>query len=356
MRSYRERILAYRAQVSQSPSPPSQPEERQVGVRFPEKKGRRPVAEFYCGSHIARCSLRHYQKLKSLFARSVSRRKKSSITFEEAAFVLLKRYSNVIWLEDSATIGGNMHAAAPKAVFEFLRRRWGVQFECFASPLNCFFSRFFSAFPDTDWLFGSCGSFFDCETMPEGAYEVGPPYTEEVLFMTAQHLDCVLERSGDTPLMFIVFVPNWPECHGVELMRSSRWYVGHVVCLGNKHVYVKGAQHMLDQLLYVAPHATVCFLFQNDGGVAKYGRPTTADLVELAGAWGGAGASAPAPRVRIAPPSDASLASRPHTARFLPGRMLGRHCGGTPEPTQSPPPPCTPPTAKTTDLQHCHAS
>lgn len=51
-------------------------------------------------------------------------------------------------------------AAVGPPVFELLRRRLSVGFECFASPLNAAYERCASAFPDVDGPFGSCGSFF----------------------------------------------------------------------------------------------------------------------------------------------------------------------------------------------------
>ena len=48
-------------------------------------------------------------------------------------FALLQRYK--------ALHGAGFHAACPPAVFETLRERLGVQFEAFASPLNCYFPR-----------------------------------------------------------------------------------------------------------------------------------------------------------------------------------------------------------------------
>lgn len=53
-----------------------------------------------------------------------------------------------------------LQAAAGPPVFELLRQKLAVGFECFASPLNAHFSRFGSAFPDVDGPFGSSGSFF----------------------------------------------------------------------------------------------------------------------------------------------------------------------------------------------------
>ena len=48
-------------------------------------------------------------------------------------FALLQRYKSLH--------GAGFHAACPPAVFEALRARLGVQFEAFASPLNCYFPR-----------------------------------------------------------------------------------------------------------------------------------------------------------------------------------------------------------------------
>lgn len=56
-----------------------------------------------------------------------------------------------------ANEGTGLQGALPVSVFEALHRQFGVSFECFASPLNCYFKQFCSAFPDTDGVFGSRG-------------------------------------------------------------------------------------------------------------------------------------------------------------------------------------------------------
>lgn len=53
--------------------------------------------------------------------------------------------------------GTGLQGALPVSVFEVLNRQFGVTFECFASPLNCYFKQFCSAFPDIDSFFGSRG-------------------------------------------------------------------------------------------------------------------------------------------------------------------------------------------------------
>lgn len=47
--------------------------------------------------------------------------------------------------------------AIPATVFHCLNIHFGVTFECFASPLNCYFRQYCSAFGDTDSYYGSRG-------------------------------------------------------------------------------------------------------------------------------------------------------------------------------------------------------
>ena len=53
--------------------------------------------------------------------------------------------------------GAQNQGALPVTVLESLHKHFGVTFECFASPLNCYFRQYCSAFPDLDSYFGSRG-------------------------------------------------------------------------------------------------------------------------------------------------------------------------------------------------------
>ena len=50
--------------------------------------------------------------------------------------------------------GFGLQAAIPPSAFKVLNEEFGVAFESFASPLNSYFTRFCSAFVDTDGPFG----------------------------------------------------------------------------------------------------------------------------------------------------------------------------------------------------------
>jgi phosphorylated CTD-interacting factor 1 len=69
--------------------------------------------------------------------------------------MLLKRYSGFFGTQ--AGDGAQNQAGLPTTVLEGLNRNFGVTFECFASPLNCYFRQYCSAFPDIDSYFGSRG-------------------------------------------------------------------------------------------------------------------------------------------------------------------------------------------------------
>jgi len=75
--------------------------------------------------------------------------------FLPRVWCLLKRYKT--FFGSGQNEGQGTQGALPVSVFECLNRMFGVSFECFASPLNCYFKQFCSAFPDTDSCFGSRG-------------------------------------------------------------------------------------------------------------------------------------------------------------------------------------------------------
>jgi len=238
----------------------------------------------------------HYAKLRALYqvqqplptGDSPVEKESWEDSFCKALYVMLRRYVTFIGLDPSVEgqIGGNMHAAAPETVFDWLRDELEVQAEGFASPLNCYFATFCSAFPDTDAVFGSIGSFFDFWP-EEGSFEVGPPYTEEVMESMAKHLLKLLEKSsaGGKPMSFVVFVPDWgdPPCTALAILDgecfSSFRQTRGGPCLmleGRRHHYISGVQffpdkgHNADNRYYVVPHGQRAYVLQNDSGVKKW--------------------------------------------------------------------------------------
>jgi phosphorylated CTD-interacting factor 1 len=144
--------------------------------------------------------------------------------------------------------------------------------EMFASPLNCYFSTYCSAFLDTDVYFGSCGSFFDYEPI-EGSFQCNPPFTEEVIERMADRIEILL-ASTELPLSFIVFIPEWldPPTPGLVKMNKSAFKTCDIIVSGKKHKYVAGTQFLEHRgpLLYAAVHDTHVFFLQNKAGFEKW--------------------------------------------------------------------------------------
>jgi len=132
----------------------------------------------------------HYDKFEHLYRKhNKTAGDHDESMFLARLFVLLQRYACLgnsgsssvsIGTSDGSGKGGNgsgFHAAVVDRVFFFLRDRLQVTMECFASPFNCHFGAFCSAFGDTDCWFGSVGSFFDFHPT-QGSFEWNPPFLE----------------------------------------------------------------------------------------------------------------------------------------------------------------------------------
>ena len=118
--------------------------------------------------------------------------------FYSSLYVLLARYN--------ALLGHGMQCALPEEVFDVLHDHVKTNFECFASPLNCRYPSYCSAFPDTDAVFGSKGSFFNFYPT-RGSYEVNPPFIESIMTEAVKHAHSLLSASEDA-LSFTFIVPG----------------------------------------------------------------------------------------------------------------------------------------------------
>jgi phosphorylated CTD-interacting factor 1 len=166
--------------------------------------------------------------------------------------------------------GSGLQAALPEELFRFLRDEFSVSMECFASPLNCFFGNFCSAFPDIDYLFGSVNNFFEFKPT-SGSFEANPPFTEELMVQMVQHMEQLLSATNE-PLSFIIFVPNWTDASSLQKMQDSKYLSKDLVLSANEHSYVNGFQHTAQQHKrnYVAVHETHVYFLQNESACEKW--------------------------------------------------------------------------------------
>jgi phosphorylated CTD-interacting factor 1 len=228
------------------------------------------------GDDALNVSTTHYMKLYTLYNLHTPEDENAE-RFKSCLYVLLRRYQTFFGEQNE---GAAMHAAALPRVFQFLKNEFDVQQENFASPFNCYFSRFNSAFPDIDMFFGSLGSFYDFKPK-SGSFETGPPYTEEVMHKMAQHLEEILGDSEE-PLSFIVFVPDWrdPVSPGLEVMETSPYLRAEFVLKGKSYTYVVGHQHneIVAKRYWKIPFDTHLYVLQNEAGSQKW--PATEEFIQ----------------------------------------------------------------------------
>eukprot|EP00026_Physarum_polycephalum_P005560 Phypoly_transcript_05595.p1 GENE.Phypoly_transcript_05595~~Phypoly_transcript_05595.p1 ORF type:complete len:531 (+),score=82.60 Phypoly_transcript_05595:167-1594(+) len=181
----------------------------------------------------------HYSKLRQLYKIHCT---KGEEEFPASVWCLLRRYKSFFGFFRYEGFG--LQAAIPTSAFKVLNEEFGVAFESFASPLNCYFSRFCSAFIDTDGPFGSCGSFYNFHPI-SGSFEANPPFTEELMEQMVTHIEELLGTSSQ-PLSFVIFIPEWldPPMSALVRMRDTGVYTSaHFVVEQHDHKYVNGGQH-----------------------------------------------------------------------------------------------------------------
>uniref|UniRef100_A0A8C6L4Q1 mRNA (2'-O-methyladenosine-N(6)-)-methyltransferase n=1 Tax=Nothobranchius furzeri TaxID=105023 RepID=A0A8C6L4Q1_NOTFU len=225
----------------------------------------------------------HFSKLELLYRYSCIDDPRFD-KFLSRVWCLLKRYQ--VMFGSGANEGTGLQGALPVAVFEALNRQFGVTFECFASPLNCYFKQFCSAFPDIDGFFGSRGPFLSFSPV-SGSFEVNPPFCEELMAAMVTHFEDLLDQSSE-PLSFIIFVPEWrdPVTPALTRMEGSRFLRHQLSIPAYEHEYRSGGQHICkrEDMYYRAVHGTAVLFLQNDAGFAKWA-PTPERLAELTTAY-----------------------------------------------------------------------
>mmetsp|Transcript_3106 Transcript_3106/g.4700 ORF Transcript_3106/g.4700 Transcript_3106/m.4700 type:complete len:572 (+) Transcript_3106:113-1828(+) len=207
----------------------------------------------------------HFEKLKTLFDRN----NKTSATsadhkakFVSSLFCLLARYDMLQ--------GSGLQSAVNGTVFDVLLKHYECNTECFASPLNCRYERYLSAFPDTDCSFGSLGSFFSqFDFRCGGCYQANPPFIANFIDAMSSQMEKHLSECME-PLMFIVFVPCWSETSGWKALKSSRYLKNYILIDQKSHFYTEGTQHRRKERFRVASFDTSIFFLQNKAGERKW--------------------------------------------------------------------------------------
>ncbi len=245
-----------------------------VGAGVDVKK----VAYLQQDHRIVTISGAHLRKLRSLWEANNISDATSEQGFRADLFSILTRYQ--------ALEGKGWQAGTPDAVQACLQRHFGVFAEAFASPLNCYHPLYFSAFPDTDGAFGSCGSFFEfiegeASSTTGGSYVANPPFCQYAMLRAIEGIRGCLDRAKrnahergkqEPPLSFVVIVPAWGEGRDISVIEGDDgedkafatllkneagadlhypalmahpYRTGHVLVPAEEHCYLDGFQHQL---------------------------------------------------------------------------------------------------------------
>ncbi|XP_072381419.1 mRNA (2'-O-methyladenosine-N(6)-)-methyltransferase [Diabrotica undecimpunctata] len=217
----------------------------------------------------------HLNKLEHLYRHSCFDDRKFDL-FIPRVWVVLKRYATFLGVNPSPNTANadvqDTQQSLPVTVFECLNRAFGVTFECFASPLNCYFRQYCSAFADCDSYFGSRGSFLKLKAV-SGSFEANPPYCEELMEASVDHMERLLSDSPE-PLSFIVLMPDYREPTPVALQRleTSQFKRRQVIVPAYEHEFRHGFQHVLSksEMNVRSVHATVIVWLQNSAGHQRW--------------------------------------------------------------------------------------
>ena len=171
------------------------------------------------------------------------------------------------------SIGGlGFQAALGAPVFCALQTRFACNFEVFASPLNCFYGAFCSAYADVDRPFGSHGSFSDFCPL-RGSYQANPPFVATIIdAMSARLLMLVADaQAADRPLSFVVVLPGWTDCDGYNQLLSAAPLLRRTLLVAAAdHGYVDGGQHTRTRTHRESPYDTMVFVVQSDAAAARW--------------------------------------------------------------------------------------
>jgi hypothetical protein len=216
----------------------------------------------------------YFEKLQRLFDRAHDGQSDvAPESFDESLFALLCRYDMLQ--------GAGLQAGVPGRVMDTLLLHFECKMECFASPFNCRYERFTSAF-DLDRHFGSLGSFFDLDdnffVEEGGCFEANPPFCEGVIDAMNDRIRRLLTRSSKA-LMFVVFVPAWRESKAYqEGLMKNPFLEKHLLLPSGKHWYAEGTQHRRKGSFRPASFDTSIMFYHNDAAKAKW--PINSTVIE----------------------------------------------------------------------------
>jgi hypothetical protein len=193
-------------------------------------------------------------------------------TMADGTMFLKSLYSCLARYE--AIKGAGYQCAVPPIAFDAACNELGLgtTIECFASPFNCRYHNYCSAFPDLEGRFGSLGSFFDDQAFfpIAGSFEANPPFVPEIMWAMNDKLERILSDPKAQALSFLVVVPVWgvTGIGYVEQLEASQFAVAKARVPAADHSFCDGAQHKTPRTDNLRPSSwdTAVIVLQNAAG------------------------------------------------------------------------------------------
>jgi hypothetical protein len=132
---------------------------------------------------------------------------------DELILIILFRYQ---------LLGSNNHQLGVKSdIMKKMHEDYNLNYECFASAINCTFNHYCSVYYDIEKYFGSFGSFFNL-TPIKGTFGLNPPYQKEIIESCITKSLAHLEESqkAEKDLTFIITIPIWDN-EGKKAMKEE---------------------------------------------------------------------------------------------------------------------------------------
>ncbi|KAG7362089.1 phosphorylated CTD interacting factor 1 WW domain containing protein [Nitzschia inconspicua] len=298
-----EALDSFESQLSQHASQESmQNGKDQKHARIKHGSGIDSMVQVVFAGVTLKLHTNYFEKLQRLYDRTNVRNQHGrlsiddeSLSFEDALFCLLCRYDMIQ--------GAGLQAGVPGSVMDALLKWFDCRMESFASPLNCRYDQFFSAFPDVDAPFGSQGSFFDWIERVMGGngtnrgtddkdgvcLQVNPPFCAGLIAKLNDTISSAL--SSDTasdcqlPIMFVVFVPAWRDTKCYQLLLENQHLSRQMLLQQGQHWYAEGTRYRRKDSFRLASFDTSILFYQNDAAKVKWDLSTEVGLDELRNAF-----------------------------------------------------------------------
>lgn len=172
---------------------------------------------------------------------------------KEQIYCLLVRYNTL----DSS----NQQLANNPRFYNYLKSHWGVNFELFASGINCLFDNFCSLYPDLEEPLGSKGN-FNRIILHSGFYVANPPFDENIVLNMVKRLLEFLNDHTNGELTFFITIPSdWENFEGLELIKGSPFLTFFRIVPKHKAIYFNYLTNK-----FIKPCSVAFILLQNQKG------------------------------------------------------------------------------------------